>query len=301
MRCLIFGASGQVGGQLADRCRAEKLPWIGTAFRHPRFGLHWLDLRDRTAVTDVITRFRPDAVFLPAAMTHVDRAEKYPSECYEINIEGTEIVARAVRDVGGALVFFSTEHVFPETPQPAREDDPVLPVSEYARSKAEGECRIREILPDRHLILRTSWVYGPEEQGKNFVYRAVRTLRAGQTLVVPNDQFGQPTYGPDLARTAIELCRMGHRGTFHVVGPLHVSRLEFAHLVATIFELDADRIVGRPTADLGQAAPRPLRVCLADDKVRTTLERSPIRHPADALRKMRELLPPESKDLPFVA
>src|SRR5205823_9227154 len=129
------------------------------------------------------------------------------------------------------LVFFSTEHIFPETAHPCREDDPFAPVSVYAKSKAEAERRIREILPDRHLILRTSWVYGPEEQGKNFVYRTVRTLRAGQPLVVPQDQYGQPTYSPDLARAALDLCRAGHRGTFHVVGPAHLSRLEFARLI----------------------------------------------------------------------
>jgi dTDP-4-dehydrorhamnose reductase len=299
MRCLIIGASGQVGGQLASRCRAEKLPWLGTAFRNVRFGLHWLDLREHAAVFELVRDFRPDVVFLPAAMTHVDGAEKWPDECRAINEIGTEAVARAVRDADATLVFFSTEHIFPEMAQPYHEDDPLAPVSVYARSKAEAERRIRELLPERHLILRTSWVYGPEEQGKNFVYRAVRTLRAGQPLVVPDDQCGQPTYSPDLARAALDLVRDGHRGTFHVVGPAHLSRLEFARLIATIFELDAGRIVGRPTADLAQAAPRPLRVCLSDEKVRAALGCPPIRRPADALRAMRDLLSAER--LPDVA
>src|SRR5262245_56020043 len=289
MRSLIIGASGQVGGQLASRCRTEKLPWLGTALRNMRFGLHWLDLRDRTAVADLVRDFRPDAVFLPAAMTHVDGAEKWPDECRAINEAGTETVALAVRDADATLVFFSTEHVFPETPQPCREDDPVAPMSVYAKSKAEAEGRIRRILPDRHLILRTSWVFGPEEQGKNFVYRSVRTLRAGQLLVVPEDQYGQPTYSPDLARTALDLCCSGHRGTFHVFGPVHLSRLEFALLIATIFELDASRVVGRPTAALAQAAPRPLRVCLSGEKARAALGAAPIRPPTEALRTMRGL------------
>jgi len=291
MRCLIFGASGQVGGQLASRCRAEKFPWLGTALRHVRFGLHWLDLRDRSAVVELVRSFQPDAVFLPAAMTHVDGAEKRPDDCREINVCGTETVACAVKDTSATLVFFSTEHVFPEAPQPCHEDDPLAPMSVYAKTKVEAEQRVRAILPERHLILRTSWVYGPEEQGKNFVYRAVRTLRAGQPLFVPADQCGQPTYGPDLARTALDLVRGGHHGTFHVVGPAHLSRLEFARLIATIFELDPGRIVGKPTATLAQGAPRPLRVCLSDEKVRAAIGREPIRNPVDALRAMRELLP----------
>src|SRR5438552_19022179 len=113
MRSLIIGASGQVGGQLASRCRAEKLPWLGTAFRNVRFGLHWLDLRERAAVVDLVGDFRPDAVFLPAAMTHVDGAEKWPDECRAINETGTETVAPAVRDAGATPVSFSTQHAFP--------------------------------------------------------------------------------------------------------------------------------------------------------------------------------------------
>lgn len=301
MRCLIIGASGQVGGQLASRCRAENLPWLGTAFRNVRFGLHWLDLRDGAAVGDLVRSFRPDVVFLPAAMTHVDGAEKWPDECRAINETGAEAVARAVRETEALLVLFSTEHVFPQTAQPCREEDLLAPMSVYAISKAEAERCIRDILPDRHLILRTSWVYGPEEQGKNFVYRAMRTLRAGHPLIVPADQYGQPTYSPDLARAALDLVRGGHRGTFHVVGPALLSRLEFAGLIATILELDASRIFGRPTAALAQAAPRPLRVCLDDAKIRAVLGRLPIRHPKDALPIMRAALGTEQQAIPNVA
>src|SRR5262249_21545574 len=213
---------------------------------------------------ELVRSFQPDAVFLPAAMTHVDGAEKRPDDCREINVCGTITVARAVQETSATLVFFSTEHVFPETPQPCREDDPLAPMSVYAKTKAEAEGRVREMLPERHLILRTSWVYGPEEQGKNFVYRAVRTLRAGQPLFVPEDQYGQPTYGPDLARCAIDLVCGGHSGTFHVVGPALLSRLEFARLIATIFGLEPGRIVGRPTVALAPAAPPPLCRWLAD-------------------------------------
>ena len=300
MRCVIFGASGQVGGQLAARCRADGLPWLGTGFRRPLFGLHCLDLRDAQAVTELVTGFRPDVVFLPAAVTHVDGAEKWPDECRAVNVGGAEHVARAVADTGGILVYFSTDHVFPEMTRPCREDDPVAPVSVYAKTKAEAERRVREILPERHLILRTSWVYGPDEQAKNFVYRAIRTLRAGQPLLVPEDQYGQPTYGPDLARSALDLCRAGLRGTFHVVGPAHLTRLAFARLIADVFELDPARILGKPTSALAQAAPRPLRVCLSDEKIRAALG-APVRHPADALRVMRKYLSAERNSIPDVA
>lgn len=291
MNCLIIGASGQLGGQLLLACRDEGLTTIGAACRHPRPGLLQLDLQDGVAATALVRRVRPDVVFLSGAFTHVDRAEEVPQECYAVNVEGTAAVARAVREQGGELVFVSTEHVFPESDQPHSEDDQVGPINVYSRSKALAEDVVRDTLPNRHLIVRTSWSYGPDEQGKNFVYRAVRTLAEGKPLVVPNDQFGQPTYCPDLARAALRLVQIRQHGTLHVVGPSLINRYEYACMIARMFDLDPTGVVGVPTAELGQAAPRPRKVALATDKIESILWRNPIRPPELALRRMRAVVP----------
>jgi dTDP-4-dehydrorhamnose reductase len=291
MNCLVIGASGQVGGALVARCTTGNGRCLGTAHRNPRPGLAELDLRDGDAVAGLVAGCRPDVVFLPGAMTHVDHAETHPQECFAVNVAGTGHVARAVRRHGGTLVFFSTEHVFPEGPAAHPEDGPTAAQSVYARSKVAAEQQVRDLLPGRHLILRTSWVYGPDTQRKNFVYRAVRTLAGGEELVVPEDQYGQPTYAPDLADVALALVRGGRAGTFHVVGPEALTRLAFARLVAEVFALDASRIRGVPTAQLNQPAPRPLHVRLARARLQEALGRDPIRSPAEGLRALREAGP----------
>ena len=100
-----------------------------------------------------------------------------------------------------------------------------------------------------------------------------------EVLTVPADQHGQPTYGPDLARTAWELVKRGARGTFHVVGPAYLSRLEWARLIAVQLGLPEGFIHGQSTAALGQRAPRPLRVRLDRNKLLTVLRRDPVRWP----------------------
>jgi dTDP-4-dehydrorhamnose reductase len=291
MKCLIIGASGQLGTQLSIACRSEGITWIGTACQHPRPGLLSLDLRDPPDIAAMLRRVRPDVVFLCGAFTHVDRAEEVPEECFTVNVKGAAAVATAVRELGGDLVFISTEHVFPECDRAHCEDDAIGPINVYSKSKALAEARIREILPDRHLILRSSWCFGPDEQEKNFVYRAVRTLSEGKPLVVPNDQWGQPTYCPDLARAALELWQMGQHGSFHVVGPMLVNRYDYARLIAKMFDLDESGIVGVSTAELGQTAPRPRKVALSTEKVESVLWRNPIRSPEMALRRMRVVVP----------
>ena len=142
-----------------------------------------------------------------------------------------------------------------------------------------AEQIVRETLPDHHLILRTSWVFGPDPQKKNFLWRVRRTLEKGELLVVPSDQHGQPTYGPDLARTARLLVERGARGTYHVVGPQYLSRLAWARLIAEALDLPADLIQGQPTSQLDLAAPRPLHVSLDRMKLLSLVGYDPIRSP----------------------
>lgn len=279
MKTLVLGASGQVGSALVRLLPVEE-PCLGTCHRFRLPGLVPLDLGDVPALEGLLRQYRPDVCFLPGAWTHVDGAEQHPGDCRRINVDAVACVAKCLAEQGGTLILFSTDHVFPARDRLWREDEPVAPVSVYGRSKVEAETVLRDILPGRHLILRTSWVYGPDPQGKNFVCRVRDTLRRGETLVVPSDQWGQPTFAPDLARTAWNLVRRQACGTFHVVGPRWLDRLTWARIVAGYLGLDDRHIEGRPTAELGTIAPRPLRVGLDSGKLRRLFGTESIRDPS---------------------
>ena len=282
MKSLVIGASGQVGS-LLHASASEHETCIGTYCHHPSQGLLQLDLRDGQAVREIIHDLGPEIYYMPGALTAVDYAETHGAECRNINVDGVLLVAEAVAEVGGVLVFFSTEHVFGESSRPWTEDDVPCPQSVYAKSKAEAEQIVQEILPNRHLILRTSWVFGPDPQEKNFVYRVRHTLERRDRLMVPSDQFGQPTYGPDLARTARALVRRRARGIFHVVGPECLSRVEWAVTIAKALDLPDHLIEGRPTVDLRLAAPRPLQIQLDRSKLLSFFGHDPIRPPGEGV------------------
>jgi dTDP-4-dehydrorhamnose reductase len=108
------------------------------------------------------------------------------------------------------------------------------------------------------LTIRTSWVFGPERQGKNFAYQLARSLSAGKPLVCPSDQISSPSYGPDVARAAVCLTEDRFSGLIHVVGPEVIDRVTFARAIASSFGFDPSLIESKRTAELGQGAPRPL-------------------------------------------
>jgi dTDP-4-dehydrorhamnose reductase len=265
-RVLIIGASGQLGTALASAFADHDV--LSTAHEHLQPGQIALDLEDAGATRAVLDRARPDVVLLAGAMCHVDRCEREPAQCRRINVDGPAMVARHLHQHGGRIVFFSTDAVFDGRHSSYRENDPTNPLNVYARSKLDAEVEVRAAAPDRHLIFRTGWVYGPDPQRRNFVLRLIDRIGQGERVEVASDQWGSPTFTEDLAVAVRFLVDRAETGTFHATGPELIDRVSLARMACRRFGMDAGRVIARPTSALGQAAVRPLRVLLDCSKLR---------------------------------
>lgn len=283
MKALVIGASGLVGGSLLDALAEVGTESIGTYAGHERRGLLPLDVRDAAAVKGLIERSGVDVVYMPASLTNVDYCENHPEESHAINVDGV----RHVVATGRRIVYFSSDYVFAGDKGPYRESDLVYPLCVYGDHKVRAELS----LPATALILRTTVVYGPEWQGKNFIYRLRSTLHDGQRLRVPEDQIGSPTYAPNLARAAVALERSGCTGVYHVAGPQRASRYEFALAAADVFGLDRRLIDPISTADLRQPARRPLDAGMVSDKAAAKLP-FPLIGYKEGLRLFRDVMRP---------
>ncbi|MBE7157976.1 MAG: sugar nucleotide-binding protein [Rhodospirillales bacterium] len=206
-------------------------------------------------------------------MTWVDGCEDRPEEALRANAHGPSVLASYTRQRGIPFVFFSTDYVFDGTEEhrgPYTERDATRPLSVYGQSKLEGERAVLRVNPEA-AVLRTSWVYGPDAAGKNFISTLQRMLRNGERMRVPADQISTPTLNRDLAQAALELAGAGASGVFHVTGPGLYSRYDLALEVATFFGLDASLIDGVPTGELRQKAVRPLYSGLVSERLATAL------------------------------
>ena len=285
MRALVIGASGQVGGALMRALEARGHLAAGTYGEHAAEGLTRLDLTDRASVERAVASVRPDWVLCPAGLTHVDRCEERPDEARAINRDGALHAARAARDAGAGFVLYSTEYVFDGEGGPYAEDDPVHPLSEYGHSKLEGERLVLAEVP-RSIVVRTTVVYGPDRQEKNFVYQLIRNCKSGQPMRVPRDQISSPTYNADLAQATVELCERDAPGVYHLAGDGILDRYAFARLACQVFGLDPSQLTPVATSTLGQKAARPLKAGLRIDKAQALLS-TPLRSPEAGLRAMK--------------
>jgi dTDP-4-dehydrorhamnose reductase len=187
---LLLGANGQVGYELA-----RALPRIGRVVALERQAA---DLGAPERLREVVLGYRPRIIVNAAAYTAVDRAETDAAMAGTVNAVAPGVLAEVAEALGAVLVHYSTDYVFDgEKPLPYTETDAPNPRSIYGRTKLEGERAVARA--GRHLILRTSWVFGAH--GANFLKTMLRLAAERESLRVVADQVGAPTSAALIAAT----------------------------------------------------------------------------------------------------
>lgn len=268
MHILLIGMDGQLGYDLQ-----LVLPNIGTLTAVGRANL---DLTQPEAIRQMMRKVRPDVVVNAAAFTAVDRAEQELDLAIAINGTAPTILAEEAQALGSAIVHVSTDYVFDGRKNtPYLEDDSPNPLGAYGQSKLAGEIGVRSNC-DRHLILRTAWVYGVGGKG-NFVKTMLRLGERREEIGVVMDQVGCPTWTGDLA-TAImrlipRLCAPDPvTGIFHYTNSGAVSWYDFAIAIfeeaAQVgFPLKVDRVIPITSAEYPTPTERPAYSVLSGRKV----------------------------------
>lgn len=245
MKIAVTGANGLFGCGLAQVLSA----------RHTVFALTRADadITKAEEVRDGFARLRPDVVVHPAGTPDVDFCELHPDQAYLVNVHGTRHVVEAAEAVGARVAYISSDAVFDgKRNTPYRESDPKRPPSVYGRTKSRAE----EIVGARResWIFRVSIVFGPGKM--NFIEKGLRAIAAGQDYVVASDQVANATYTLDAAAKIMEIMEAGCYGVYHLSNRGACSRLDLARRSAEFAGLDAGRVLGKPSAEMGRAGPR---------------------------------------------
>jgi len=270
MRLLVTGSHGQV----AQALRALGQPGLDVI----ALGRPELDITDAESVARAIRRHQPDVVVNAAAYTAVDKAEREVDAAFAVNATGAGHVAAAAAAQDLPVIHLSTDYVLPgDKPTPYVESDPTGPQSAYGRSKLAGEIAVAAANP-RHAILRTAWVYAP--YGANFLRTMLARAADQGALHVVGDQFGTPTYAPDIADGILVVARRlradaAPTGVFHMVA---AGETTWAGFAAEIFRQSAAlggpsaRVLPIASADYPRPAQRPANSRLDTTRFRATFE-----------------------------
>ena len=283
---LIIGASGQIGGACLDVLDNPNTR-VGPVYLHgldqcwPKFrvvgadsvkkkGILKLDITKKKEVERVFKKVKPDVVILTAAYSHVDGNEARKHFAHKVNVGGVEHVVNECREHMAKLIFFSSAYVFDGKKGNYQEDDTPRPINYYGETKLEGERIIKGALND-YIIVRTTWVFGFGYDNKNFAVRVLNTLKRGETIQVPSDQYGNPTLARAIARAIEEMILRNKKGIWHIAGRDRMNKYEWAVRLAKHFRLNSSLIEPVSTKSFGARARRPLKGDLNIGKARSEL------------------------------
>ena len=223
MRVLITGGRGQLGRALTAAYGRHST----TTTLAP--GRDELDVTNLEQLRKVVADFRPELIVHAGAMTDVDGCESRVEEAYRVNALGARYLALLATVHNAPLLYVSTNYVFPGDKEgPYYEWDRTGPRSVYGLSKLGGEEEVRRHSA-RYFIVRTSWLYDADPGSRNFVRTMLKLADGGRApLRGVADQFGQPTYAPDLAAALIELAATRAYGLYHLTNGGACSWYEWA-------------------------------------------------------------------------
>lgn len=206
MKVFVTGVKGQLGYDVVNELEKRGHTAIGVDIED-------LDITDAAAVDKMITEAAPEAVIHCAAWTAVDAAEDNEEKCHQVNVNGTENIAKVCKKLNCKMMYISTDYIFDgKGTHPWEPDDPVTtPLNVYGQTKYEGELAVRNNV-EKFFIVRIAWVFG---KGKNFIKTMLNLGKTHDHLTVVNDQYGTPTYTYDLARLLVDMIETDKYGNYH--------------------------------------------------------------------------------------
>ena len=241
MKVFVTGVAGQLGHDVMNELASRGYVGVGTDLAESYSGIQdgtyvtmaeyvSLDITNKEAVMNTIKSVKPDVVVHCAAWTAVDLAEDEDKQAKvkAINVDGTQNIADACKEVDAKMVYISTDYVFDgqgtEPWQPDCKD--YKPLNVYGETKLGGELAVSNTL-SKYFIVRIAWVFG--KNGNNFIKTMLNVGKKFDTLKVVNDQIGTPTYTYDLARLLVDMIETDKYGYYHATNEGgYISWYDFA-------------------------------------------------------------------------
>jgi dTDP-glucose 4,6-dehydratase len=247
MNLLVTGGAGFIGcnvlQKIVDRPEVAKvvnldcltyaghLCSLAAVEKHSKYAFEKVDVRDQTAVVQVIQRHQITHVMHLAAESHVDRSISGPGDFIQTNIVGTFHLLEACRafwgrDIAGnRFHHVSTDEVYGSLGPTGyfSETTPYAPNSPYSASKASSDLLVRAYHHTYGMdtvVSNCSNNYGPYQFPEKLIPVIIQNLIARKPLPVYGDGMNVRDwlYVSDHAEALWEVLTKGRSGETYNIG-----------------------------------------------------------------------------------
>ena len=274
MNLLITGGAGFIGSNLIqhvitspDVLRLVNLDCLTYAGHmenleevqdNPKYAFERVDLRDKTAVQQVVEKYEITHVMHLAAESHVDRSITGPGDFIHTNVVGTFNLLEACRGFWGAncegkrFHHVSTDEVYGSLGATGyfTETTPYAPNSPYSASKASSDMLVRAYhhtygLPT--VITNCSNNYGPYQFPEKLIPVVIQSVLARQTIPVYGDGMNVRDwlYVRDHAEALWQVINRGKLGeTYNIGGHNEWANIRIVELICDLIDEMAPQVGG---------------------------------------------------------
>jgi dTDP-glucose 4,6-dehydratase len=266
MNLLVTGGAGFIGSNLIhhviDRPEVDRLvnldclTYAGrlenlvAVAKHPKYSFEKVDLRDKTAVLDVVQRHGITHVMHLAAESHVDRSITGPGDFVHTNVVGTFNLLEACRatwqttGVGHRFHHVSTDEVYGSLGPTGlfTETTPYAPNSPYSASKASSDMLVRAYHHTYGLetvITNCSNNYGPYQFPEKLIPVVIQSVLARKSVPVYGDGMNVRDwlYVRDHAEALWLVLTRGRTGdTYNIGGHNEWANLPIVQLICDLID-----------------------------------------------------------------
>jgi dTDP-4-dehydrorhamnose reductase len=259
---LLIGSNGQLGQEFKKLFNNNNIKYLAVDHNE-------LDISNKNEIKsffELNNKF--DIIINCAAYNEVDKGEEESAMAIKINTYGALELAKYAKEINAIYVTYSTDFVFDgKKREPYTEEDIPNPLSEYGKSKANGEKLVLENYKKSYVI-RTSWLFGIG--GNNFNKQVINWSKTKDILKIADDLVSVPTYAKDLAYFSWKLIQTGRFGLYHITNSGVASKYEQAKYILEKIKWKG-KIERAKADDFKSPAERPKYSKLSSEKVENLL------------------------------
>lgn len=268
-KILVIG-SGFLGDCIVKLGIQKNFDIVGAHFTTEPF----VNICELQSIEKIIEKFSPKTIINCAALTDVDKIEKFPKLAYEINSNGVKNLITVCSSKKIRLIHIYTDSVFDGKTGNYSEDDVPNPINEYGKTKFFGEQFLYPYLKN-NTIIRTNF-YGTHSEKKFLLEWILNNLKNNNRISGFDDVFFNPLEKTNLSEMILEIVEKEINGIIHLSSNKILSKFQFAKTIANFLDFPLSLVEQSNIGNSSLLANRPKNTTLNNKKMKQFLQTKPL-------------------------
>ena len=188
-----------------------------------------ININNKQKIEKIFSKYKPSGIFNLAAETHVDRSIESPKEFIESNVVGVFNLLEAFKNYSkknknAKFIHISTDEVYGDVLKGrSKENDPYIPSSPYAASKASSDHLVYSYVKTfklKAIITNCSNNYGPKQHPEKLIPKMIYNILNNKplTLYGKGKNSREWIFVMDHCEALLKVFNNGKFGNFYNIG-----------------------------------------------------------------------------------